>query len=336
MNLRYLLNSGKNSQQSYYLLSYLRLAMPKSLFQKARARRLREFDSLTPEMQRYVMDRVEYYCKLDSGAITELSQGAKILANHTLKNREGRKSYFFDTYEYTRYFDDRLHWEYLFGDITTIPSTPSIVKSRPIEGDNRNSVVLKLNKNRHFITVKDRTKFEHKRNLAIFRGDITGKEARWRLFEQYFNTPMCDLGVVSYYKDTPIEWRCDAISIFDHLKYKFVFALEGNDVASNLKWVMSSNSLAVMPQPTYETWFMEGRLVAGEHFVQINPDFSNIEEQLNYYIEHPLEAKEISRNASRYVEQFMDRKIEDLISLMVLERYFRLTGQGDLLDPILL
>ena len=41
-----------------------------------------------------------------------------------------------------------------------------------------------------------------------------------------------------------------ALTIREHLDYKFIMALEGNDVASNLKWVMSSNSIAVMTRPT--------------------------------------------------------------------------------------
>ena len=40
-------------------------------------------------------------------------------------------------------------------------------------------------------------------------------------------------------------------------KHKFILCIEGNDVASNLKWVMSSNSVAVMPKPKFESWFME-------------------------------------------------------------------------------
>ena len=40
------------------------------------------------------------------------------------------------------------------------------------------------------------------------------------------------------------------VSIDYHLKHKFILCIEGNDVASNLKWVMSSNSVAVMPKPS--------------------------------------------------------------------------------------
>lgn len=76
------------------------------------------------------------------------------------------------------------------------------------------------------------------------------------------------------------------------MDYKFIMALEGNDVASNLKWVMSSNSIAVMPRPTCETWFMEGKLIPNYHYIEIKPDFTDLEERLKYYIEHPEEAQQ--------------------------------------------
>ena len=117
------------------------------------------------------------------------------------------------------------------------------------------------------------------------------------------------------------------MTIADHLKYKFILALEGNDVASNLKWVMSSNSVAVMPRPTCETWFMEGTLIPNYHYIEIKPDFSDLEERLNHYIQHPNEAESIIKHAHEYVNQFKDKKREDIISLLVLDKYFRMTGQ---------
>ena len=83
------------------------------------------------------------------------------------------------------------------------------------------------------------------------------------------------------------EWIKGHISEYDHLGYKFIMCLEGNDVATNLKWVMSSNSLAVMPKPVYETWYMEGRLIPNYHYVEIKPDYSDLEERIQYYIDHP-------------------------------------------------
>jgi len=72
------------------------------------------------------------------------------------------------------------------------------------------------------------------------------------------------------------------MTIDEQLEYKFILSLEGNDVATNLKWIMSSNSLAFMPRPKYETWFMEGNLVPNHHYILIKDDYSDLEERLKY------------------------------------------------------
>jgi hypothetical protein len=101
--------------------------------------------------------------------------------------------------------------------------------------------------------------------------------------------------------------------------------LEGNDVATNLKWVMSSNSIAVMPRPTCETWFMEGRLVPNYHYIEIKDDLSDLEDRLQYYSSHPAEAQEIIGYAHEFVAQFMDEERERIISLLVMENYLKNT-----------
>lgn len=72
---------------------------------------------------------------------------------------------------------------------------------------------------------------------------------------------------------------------------------------------------------------MEGTLVPGEHYIEIKPDFSDLEEQLRYYMAHPEEVKRIIANAHRYVDAFRDRRREELISIGVLYKYFVATRQ---------
>lgn len=152
---------------------------------------------------------------------------------------------------------------------------------------------------------------------------------RFRVMGMYFNPPLCDLGQVNNAGGNP-DWLKPKISIIDHLKYKFILSLEGNDVATNLKWIMSSNSIAVMPMPKYETWFMEGTLIPDFHFICIKKDYSDLAEKLQYYIDTPIEAQKIVTNSHAYVKQFLDHKLEDLISLLVLQKYFYYTKQlGD-------
>jgi hypothetical protein len=270
----------------------------------------------------YLRQRVDYYNRLAPKA--SLPVDAPALSAHKMGRQ---KVYFFDTYQYTRWFPKQLHWGFCPGDVTYVPAYPSIVKSRPLTEHNENSVVMKLDKIRHFIFVHDKKSFEQKQDKVIFRGKVKGKPSRRQFMQMYFHHPMCDLGDVSKHTDDPEEWRTEKKTIGEHLDYKFIMALEGNDVASNLKWVMSSHSVAVMPRPTCETWFMEGTLIPNYHYIEIKPDFSDLEERLHHYIEHPEEAQQIINHANEYVEQFKNRKREKLISLMVLDKYFKRTGQ---------
>ena len=136
----------------------------------------------------------------------------------------------------------------------------------------------------------------------------------------------CDLGAIN--KNTPHpEWLKNKISIEDHLKYKFIMCVEGVDVATNLKWVMSSNSIAVMPRPKIESWFMENKLIPEKHYIEIKEDYSDLESKIKYYIKNPEKCKRIIKNANDYVVQFKNKRREDLISLLVLEKYFHFTGQ---------
>lgn len=206
------------------------------------------------------------------------------------------------------------------------PDCPTIVKSRLLGPDNANSVVLKLDKLRHFMFVNAPVPFEQKQDRVIFRGKIRSSRVRKAFIEQFVDHPLVDCGVVG--RDyCPPHWRKPKRTIRQHLDCKFIMALEGNDVASNLKWVMSSNSIAVMTRPTCETWFMEGTLRPDYHYIEVKEDYSDFEEKIRHYMEHPDEARLIVEHAHEYVRQFFDLRRERLISLLVLNRYFQLSGQ---------
>ena len=184
-----------------------------------------------------------------------------------------------------------------------------------------------MEKVRHFNFITDRIPFRDKMDKAIFRLDINYKPHRIRFVEQYFDHPMCDVGIISALPEFPKEWSKGKITLFEHLVYKFILTLEGIDVSTSLKWVMSTNSVAVMPRPTYETWFMEGKLIPDYHYIEIKDDLSDLEEKLNYYIAHPAEAEQIVEHAHEYVSQFFDAGRERLISLLVMDKYFQVTKQ---------
>lgn len=272
-----------------------------------------------------LQSRLDYYNKLKEKK--QIPQSSPTLANHKLKNVNYSKVYFFDSYEFTRYFSKTLPWLFLPGDITDLQPYPTIVKSRPITENNENSVLLKLNKIRHFIFVKDKTKFEDKIPKILFRGAAHGKPNRQMFIEKWIDNPMCDIKDTAKDSINPPQWQSKPIGIKQQLKYKYIMAIEGNDVASNLKWIMSSQSIAVMPRPKYETWFMEGCLIPNYHYIEIKEDFSDLIEKVNYYEQHPEQAKAIIKNANEYVKPFKDKKREKLLGILVMKKYFEKTGQ---------
>lgn len=72
---------------------------------------------------------------------------------------------------------------------------------------------------------------------------------------------------------------------------------------------------------------MEGRLIPNYHYIEIRSDYSDLPEKIDYYSEHPSEAKAIALNANAWCRQFFNKKRERLIALLVMQKYFQFTGQ---------
>lgn len=324
-SLNYLLRSGKNAKLPYFVNAFARLAVPKRWLRSRLPHILAEINSRPDADEIY--RRADYYNKLGevnvSNRLTTEERSAIPLISDL--RPESQKVYFLDTMEYARYFPSNLRLELKAGDNTIVPAIPSIVKSRPIGPDNNNAVLLNLDKVRHFIFLSDKYKFADKDDKALFRGKACGKSNRLAFIEKYWGNPRFHLATI----DAPRpEWQGQKLSLYDQLRHRYIMTLEGNDVASNLKWVMSSNSIAVTPRMKYETWFMEGLLKGGEHYIEVADDFSDVEDRLDYYSSHPAEARDILDNAHSYVARFRNPHREKLISLLVLYRYLQAVNPG--------
>jgi hypothetical protein len=302
----------------YYLENFRSLVIPSLFFR----RRLPEILARANGYDREgIEQRVNYYNRLS--APFELPVSAQPFR---LDLFAGRRNYVMDLYHYTRYFNPSFRLNHQFGDVTSIPPVPTIVKARPISADNGNSVLFNLNKVRHFVFVKDEQSFRDKKDMLVWRGN-SFQEKRKAFLRKHFHNKKCDAGHARRRRDGGGEWSKPFLTITEQLDYKFILSIEGNDVATNLKWIMSSNSVCFMPRPTRETWFMEAILVPGKHYVMLRDDFADLDEKIDYYLAHPEEAEEIIQNAQAYVRQFYDEEREDIIALRVLEKYFRLSGQ---------
>ena len=206
-----------------------------------------------------------------------------------------------------------------FGDVTWIPEVPSFVKSRPIAGDHQNAVLLPLNVRRHLIFPSDPTPFESKKSQIIFRAGSYPPQ-RLAFLNVARGLPFCDAGDSKLPKDHPYHrpW----VSIHEQMKCKYIVSIEGNDVATNLKWILHSNSLCLMPKPRFETWFLESRLIAGVHYVQLEEDYSNLIAVFEHYEKNPQDALTIIGHAQAYTQSFLDSAQEQLLAKHVCKAYF--------------
>ena len=91
-------------------------------------------------------------------------------------------------------------------------------------------------------------------------------------------------------------------SLLEMSRYKYLLSVEGNDVATGLKWMLYSNSVVFMSRPTVATWAMEDLLVPFVHYIPLANDYSNLLEMIKWAKEHDEACQEISKRATEFIK----------------------------------
>lgn len=312
----------------FYIRNFCSYAVPNA-FVRWRTRVF--MNSLTDEERAEAERRADHYCRLPESC--DLPPSAIAVGDYRYPWHSKHKfvTYFFDLYQVVRCFPCDYRFVRLFGDVNREQDVPTFVKSRPIvsPGETSMCVVLKLNQVRHFHFIHDTKSFRQKQDRIVFRNLVfKNQPQRVHFLERWANHPLADAGMVNENSDSGHpEWLRPFMPMARQLDFKFIACIEGNDVATNLKWVMSSNSIAVMPRPRFETWFMESTLVPDYHYIEVAADYADVETKLRYYIEHAEAAEEIIEHAHEYIRNFQNRRLERAAGLLTAHRYFQRTGQ---------
>lgn len=159
-----------------------------------------------------------------------------------------------------------------------------------------------------------------KNNDVVWRGATTGSKTRENFVKKYHQ--QYDIGF-SAVKQKPqlVEFQKNRISIADQLKSKFIVSLQGNDLASNIRWTLFSNSVVIMPKPKWTSWTMEEKLKPFEHYLELDDELSNLEELLAWAEANDKLCQEIAQNGKSYAVQFLDRVYDDQLRLQLLKEY---------------
>ena len=204
------------------------------------------------------------------------------------------------------------------------------------------SILMKLNSVRHYdrmeAVVKKRPKeplFRDKIPQVVWRGAPTGygfgnnipfrSVSRETLLKKHAGSlsPFINVGLVikKAVHETWKKYQKEEMSLDQLLKYKYLLSVEGNDVATNLKWVLASNSLVVMPEPQVSSWFMEDALRPYVHYLPVRDDFSDLEKQIEWAEKHRKKCEKMIVNAHRYIAPFLDETKEQTLQAAVLKYY---------------
>lgn len=222
------------------------------------------------------------------------------------------------------------------------PTKQHVISKFRIIGEATPTVLLFLNSRRHYFDIVPKlpswdVPWAAKDSKLVWRGVPTGFgkgfKPRMSLVSRHQAHPNknIDIKFSSSYaffegwcKTNGVKEKFDIagpMSVQHMLKSKFLVSVEGNDVASNLKWALASNSCVLMPRPTVVSWFMEHMLKPGVHYVEVKPDFSDLESKYKWCLEHDEQCRVIAENGKAFMKHFANRDEEIKLNARVLDAY---------------
>jgi len=225
---------------------------------------------------------------------------------------------------------------FYFGDGATHRfCNPTLIKTRSIPGDDLNSVLLDLNHERHWGDVNKVLRHDgstqDKRPRLVWRGASTGEcntskpRSRMMLASKYFSAEdeRIDVGISDIVQgcEEARQYSKASLSLMEQLEWKYILVVEGNDKSSALNWVLASNSVPFMVEPTVESWLMESSLRPYVHYVPVKPDFSDLSSQLDWAQANLVRINQIALAGQRYVRALMNATTEANVEGSVLTAY---------------
>jgi len=202
---------------------------------------------------------------------------------------------------------------------------PVLTKARII-GNKNNGILIKYEYCYHWhilTTFIDPYNWENKENMVVWRGNgntsLLKKYNRYTFIQKYFDK--YNVGFTCCNNSNHNIYIKDKMDLNSQLKYKYLICLEGNDVATSLKWQLMSNSVVIMSKPLIEGWLMEGLLQPYVHYVPLKDDFSDLPEIIEWCKLNDDKCKEISINSTVWMQQFMNLDTEILLHDKITEWY---------------
>ena len=199
--------------------------------------------------------------------------------------------------------------------------------------------------------LRDDIPWKKKKDVAFWRGALTG--AREKKFDRKVMSdeevcdriPRCRL-VMLHDKSKLVDARLTRVvdvpmddlpnvrlftkenkkmTYKEQLQYKALIVMEGNDLATGLRWSLLSRSVVMMPPPERTSWAMEEWLEPWTHYIPLYRNLTNVEEMVQWMRDNDKEARQIAERGALFVHDLVlhpnSKKDDDDVKREILRRY---------------
>ena len=193
---------------------------------------------------------------------------------------------------------------------------PLVVKTRPI-GFNSSAVLLPFETDRYYsgalLSSATLVPWARKHDSLVWRGSTTGYGLRRDFVHELAGHARSDIDVrFSGVVQGRSQWTrggdyvAPPMSRRQLLQHRYLLSLEGNDIGSNLAWMLGHNSVVVMPTPTWENWLLHGLLRPWVHYVPVASP-ADVPVVLRWMRSHEAACMRIAANANAWVAHLLAR-----------------------------
>jgi len=134
---------------------------------------------------------------------------------------------------------------------------------------------------------------------------LVHKHSNSKLVDAKLALPFTNLKGIPEKLNDGVSLYGEKLSLEQMLSYKALVMLEGNDVSSGLKWALFSNSVVLMPIPTFTSFAMEELLQPWFHYVPLADDLSDVEEKMQWVLDHDEEAEKIAHHGKLWISDLV-------------------------------
>ncbi|KKA20139.1 DUF821 domain protein [Rasamsonia emersonii CBS 393.64] len=159
---------------------------------------------------------------------------------------------------------------------------------------------------RRIAAVDDGLAFRDKKKQLLWRGSLaTAPELRGNLLANTRGKPWASIRVLDWSQSDDND-KSNVLPMEEHCRYMFLAHTEGRSFSGRGKYLQNCRSVVIAHQLVWREAHHAALVSSGPdaNYVEVARDFSDLEEKIEYLLDHPFEAERIANNS---VATFRDR-----------------------------